>query len=83
MGDGRVFRGRPPGGAGCPQAGRAATRDASWFSSPGISRRLHVVADDSGSECCGMPLVLDQARALDDVDPVLRCQRHGCRERWP
>jgi hypothetical protein len=78
----RVYRGWPLGPTGCPQAGLATTRDASWYNSPGRARVVHVVADDGGSACCGMPLVLEIARPPGDVELWLRCQRRGCRERW-
>ena len=90
----RVFRGWGVGNPGSPHAGRAALRDASWFSSPGRAGRYHIVSDDGGSACSGMPLILDEGgaggEALKDmtVDPVsveswLRCQRPGCKQRWP
>ena len=88
----RTFRAWGVGKPGCPYAGRAALRDASWFASPGRAGRYHVVADDGGSACCGMPLVLDDSRfgTVRDqtADPAtveswLRCQRPGCKQRWP
>lgn len=90
----RTFRNYGVGKSGSPHAGRAAMRDASLLASPGRARRYHVVADDGGSECCGMPLDLytggTGGRSLRDetVDPAsveswMRCQRPGCRQRWP
>ena len=91
MTDARVFRGRAPGGPGCPQAGRAALRDALWFRKPGTASKYHVVGDDGGSACQGAPLVLegtalhprDMTVSAASVEARLRCQRHGCKERWP
>lgn len=79
----RSYGGWRVGPGGCPEAGLAAWRDASWWQSPGTARRYHVVAADGGSECCGMPLVTDIAQPPEAVALVLRCMRHGCRERWP
>lgn len=65
----------------------AAPRDASWRAKPGHAGRYHVkvmrrtipVAACSDrvwlSERCQQP-----AR---DTPPVLRCQRYGCKQRWP
>ena len=80
--DERVYKGWPLGPYTCPQAGLAARRDASWLSTPGTSRKVHVVAGDGGSKCSGMMLVLDAAVPLDQVPQNVRCQRHGCREAW-
>lgn len=80
----RVFRGWIPGLPGCPQAGMSATRDASWFNKPGRAYKRHVVAGDGGSACCGMPLVLDYGvEEAARTEGNLRCQRRGCKERWP
>lgn len=87
----RVYRGWIPGRDGSRHAGRAALRDASWYRSPGRAGRYHIVGGDGGSECCGMPLILeDTGIAPRDmtVDPAaveefLRCRRYGCKERWP
>jgi hypothetical protein len=87
----RSYRGRPPGRPGSREPGRAALRDASWFRSPGAASKYHVVSDDGGSACSGMPLVLettglpvrDVTVNAGSVKAGLRCQRKGCRERWP
>lgn len=79
----RVFRGYEVGSEGCPQAGLAAPRDASWYVKPGIARKRHVVASDGGSECCGMPLILEMADAKVLVPWWQRCQRPGCKDKWP
>lgn len=79
----RVFRGRGVGDEGCRQAGLAAPRDAIWYLKPGIARKRHVVAPDGGSECCGMPLILEMSDKKLLVPLWQRCQRPGCREKWP
>lgn len=87
----RTFRGRVPGAPGSGDGTRAAWRDASWYKKPGTAYRYHVVGDDSGSACSGMPLILesvsipvrDQTVPAESVAEHLRCKRRGCRERWP
>lgn len=88
----RYYRGRPVGipGEGSGDV-RAARRDASWFRKPGVSMRMHVMAEDGGSACRGSPLILESV-SLPPVDMTVRavnvpewsrCQGHGCKERWP
>lgn len=79
----RRYKGMGVGDEGCPQAGLAAPRDAIWYMKPGIARRRHVVASDGGSECCGMPLILEMSEAKVLVPPWLRCRRNGCKDKWP
>jgi len=87
----RTFRGRPPGLPGSGDGTRAAWRDASWYRKPGTASKYHVVGDDSGSACNGAPLPLesaglpvrDQTVPAASVEEHLRCQRRGCKERWP
>lgn len=75
---------------------RAALRDASWYNRPGRASRYHVIpaTEETGSlgafdaatrSSCGLPVtVADYATvALEDVAKHMRCQRRGCRERWP
>lgn len=88
----RYYRGRPVGIPG-EQTGevRAARRDASWFSRPGRSQCMHIVAEDGGSACRGFPLILettglpvrDQTTAAADVPEYSRCRAKGCAGRWP
>lgn len=87
----RVYKGWQVGGESRSYAGRAAWRDASWLDRPGRAARYHMVAEDGGAECSGMALVLDDmtperkdlTRDAAGVPEHLRCQRHGCKERWP
>lgn len=79
----RVYRGYQVGDEGCPQAGLAAPRDALWYMKPGIARKRHVVASDGGSECCGMPLILEMSDRKVLVPWWQRCRRPGCKEKWP
>jgi hypothetical protein len=62
----------------------AAWRDASWFRLPGVAKRYHVL-DDNGEALCGLQgFLLSKDRLLAwRVNPVLRCQRNGCRQAWP
>lgn len=75
---------------------RAATRDASWYRNPSTHGKdlvYHVVRGDihHGEGACGVPVVATEgfAPALDttvdaaSVRPANRCQRPGCRARWP
>jgi len=70
---------------------RAAWRDASWYNSPGTARRYHVVRDGIFASCAPVVLVTDRfdmTRAdttvrAGSVPAALRCQRNGCRGRWP
>lgn len=68
---------------------QAARRDASLSRSPGRAARHHVVVNDRAG-CNQHDLLSNNAMPLQDhrvaaakVDPVLRCRRNGCRERWP
>jgi len=88
----RYYRGRPVGVPGEDTGEvRAASRDASFFNSPGTARKVHFVAGDGGSACRGMPLVLesvslpvrDLTMSAAEVPDHIRCRAKGCRERWP
>lgn len=88
----RYYRGRPVGIPGEASGEvRAATRDATWYEKPGVAYAMHIVAEDGGSACRGMPLVLetvslpprDVTVLASSVAPQFRCRAHGCRERWP
>lgn len=73
----------------------AAWRDAAFFATHGRAGRYHVVLDGRGARpertmsACGQPSVgvgpsgISELMSLADVPEVLRCQRRGCRERWP
>lgn len=69
----------------------AARRDAAAYNSPGYSRRYHVVGQELRSSfsvtmlgaCAGQLLVEETAIPVAEVALVLRCQRSGCRGRWP
>jgi hypothetical protein len=74
---------------------RAATRDASWYGRPSTHGKdlvYHVVRDDihKGEGACGIPVVATEGFPEVDVtvdaatvNPADRCQRPGCRARWP
>ena len=75
---------------------RAATRDASWYRRPSTHGKdlvYHVVrAEVHASEgACGVPIVAtegfapkrDVTVAAELVRPEQRCDRPGCRRRWP
>lgn len=70
---------------------RAAMRDATSYNYPGTARRYHVVRDQAFASCSPVLLVTDRFD-LDEGDVtvragsvplILRCQRRGCREKWP
>lgn len=63
----------------------AAFRDASWYSNPdtGTSRKYHISIDDMAACNRQVPLYEDGAVEADTVYPHMRCQRRGCKSRWP
>ncbi len=68
----------------------AATRDASFYNSPGVAKRYHVIgphADHRGQRrdaACGkFLLVLESSIPIEAVAPELRCQHLGCKHLWP
>lgn len=75
---------------------RAATRDASWYRRPSTHGKdlvSHVVRAEVHNEegACGVPVVafeglhpmLDLTLDAASVLPANRCQRPGCKARWP
>lgn len=67
---------------------RAATRDASWYRRPNVraAKAMHVVGDDGKASACGRLLYATEGPETVDaaeVPQALRCQRPGCRGRWP
>jgi hypothetical protein len=72
---------------------KAGWRDV-WTQSHGLARRYHVVVGDGvdgeGMAACrpdqkmnGHGIPLTSIIAAEDVPVILRCQRSGCRQRWP
>lgn len=64
---------------------RAALRDASFWSRPSTTRsvRFHIVGKDGTSACGNILLWIERAVDAERVKASMRCQRPGCRERWP
>jgi hypothetical protein len=70
---------------------RAAMRDATSYNRPGTARRYHVVREKIFASCSRTVLVTDAADLMrtdttvraGSVPLILRCQRRGCREKWP
>ena len=62
----------------------AAPRDASWYSRPNTAglKKMHVVGADGRSACGRSILQDDEWEPAASVDPVFRCKKPGCRERW-
>lgn len=82
-----------PDPAVSPMAGR---RDASWFDHPGTSWRAHIAVVSDHVEVAGATRWITPAcntrkailaeftlEPASNFAPYSRCQRHGCRERWP
>ena len=65
----------------------AALRDVSLYVSGGASRSAyawHIVADDGMTSACGIPILGDETMPVSSLGPRdYRCQRPGCRVRWP
>ncbi len=69
----------------------AAQRDASFCNKPGRGGKFHVIVGDGVPACstatlwheARIILIRDTRIPLRDVYDVLRCQRNGCRQRWP
>ena len=67
------------------QAGiQAAFRDASFLRNPNTPtvKMAHVLRAD-GSPSCGMLALMGEPEPAELVGVLLRCQRAGCRQRWP
>lgn len=62
----------------------AALRDASWFNRPNTRtpKRWHVL-NAAGNPACGLVTMLDDPILADSVPIECRCQRAGCKGRWP
>lgn len=67
-----------------PELVMAALRDANWYARPNTRtpKRYHVVAQDD-RPACGAPMLLCEPIEAERVDVILRCQRPGCKGRWP
>lgn len=64
----------------------AAGRDASWYRRPNTRgvKKMHVMADDGTAACDKLiPLCVKYAEPAEMVEHDQRCQRRGCKERWP
>lgn len=63
----------------------AMLRDASAFNYPDVRKpkKYHVEVDDAIGACTGDPLVEFTAKPAVEVPAHQRCQRPGCRVRWP
>lgn len=74
---------------------RAAVRDASWYRRPSTHGK-DLVYHAQRSEvhhsegACGVPIISregypprDMTVPADSIAPQYRCQRPGCRARWP
>jgi hypothetical protein len=63
----------------------AALRDASWYDCPGRVCRYHIDAGRGMSACDPrmMPLITRELQPASWVPVELRCQRNGCKQRWP
>lgn len=68
---------------------RASTRDASFYRRPNVrSVKVYHVIDKPGWSACGRMLyethdALTDGRDAAEVPAGLRCQRPGCKTRWP
>lgn len=65
---------------------RAALRDASFYDSPGYAGRYHVAYGEGWTPACnpyGALLTETTGRDAATVPEHVRCQRPGCRKRWP
>ena len=67
----------------------AAWRDASWWPKPGVAKRYHIIAESGWAACnqktgmlCDLPGPGGPGPAAR-IPSQLRCQRNGCRQRWP
>lgn len=63
----------------------AMLRDASWFDRPDTwsPKQYHVDAGNAIGACTGNPLAEFTAVPAVEVRANMRCQRPGCRVRWP
>lgn len=62
----------------------AAWRDASFWNNPGHASRYHVMIDGMGAcDSRTMLLISEKAVPAETVAATMRCQRPGCKRRWP
>jgi hypothetical protein len=68
---------------------RAGWREV-WTGTHGEARRYHVATKDDVAACRpnphmikGKTIPLDRLQDAKDVPAILRCQRNGCKQRWP
>jgi hypothetical protein len=65
-----------------------------WTSTHGWAGRWHVATDEGMAACRPNPImrrptanrgsiVLGDLRDAAEIDPLIRCRRNGCRQRWP
>ena len=64
---------------------KASRRDASFwrYSHSQGSTKYHVIKDRLWSACGGIMLIPEDAIDAADVPEYQRCQKPGCRKRWP
>ena len=61
----------------------AARRDASVYRSIGHASVQHIVAAGYTSACGRSILLVEDAVPAAEVPQESRCQRYGCKQRWP
>jgi hypothetical protein len=63
---------------------QAAFRDASFLRNPDTRtvKMAHVLRAD-GTPACGLHALMGDPEPAERIRGVLRCQRAGCRQRWP
>lgn len=66
-----------------PDLEMAAQRDASWLNYPDTRtpKRYHIVIDSKPA--CGAQMLMQDPELADTVPVSSRCQRPGCKSRWP
>lgn len=64
---------------------QAATRDASWYNRPDVRKpkKYHILGANELSACGGAILIKENLITADEVPKHARCQRAGCKGRWP
>lgn len=70
-----------------PESPAASHRDASWYRCPnayGKAPKLHVTIDGHTAACNPhQPIISEELQSMESVEPWQRCNRAGCRNRWP
>jgi hypothetical protein len=62
----------------------AGWRDASFTDSPGYASRYHVAENGTDAACSRSISLIEETIGRADLVPMhMRCQRPGCRKRWP